>query len=174
MTSGAVACPLVAPPLGARSASESPIPLRCAGCPCRLGSSCTVMGRRLRVRGRTSPSTRVLAGAAMGAAVLVLAAFALAPAPDRTRAAHHSSRTPRSRATTGRSVSRQAGAVPPRQLARARSATRQFMRGYLRFAYGEAPASSVRAVGHSLRRQLTQRVLPCARRAGSPSAGDLA
>ena len=33
------------------------------------------------------------------------------------------------------------------------------MRGYLRFAYGEAPASSVRAVGLSLRRQLTQRVL---------------
>lgn len=33
------------------------------------------------------------------------------------------------------------------------------MGGYLRFAYGEAPASSVRAAGTSLRRALTQRVL---------------
>lgn len=33
------------------------------------------------------------------------------------------------------------------------------MGGYLRFAYGEAPAASVRPVGHSLRRQLRQRAL---------------
>ena len=54
---------------------------------------------------------------------------------------------------------RRAGVLAPPRLVGARSAARQFMRGYLRFAYGEAPASSVRAVGPALRRQLRQRAL---------------
>jgi hypothetical protein len=42
------------------------------------------------------------------------------------------------------------------------------MRGYLRFAYGEGPASSVRAVGRSLRRQLRRRALVASAERGRP------
>lgn len=115
--------------------------------------------RRFGLRGPTPPWARSLAVAVMALAALVLAAFALAPAPDRTLAAHHSSRRETRRATAGRSALRRADQVSSGQLARARSATRQFMGGFLRFAYDEGPASSVRAVRPSLRRQLRQRAL---------------
>jgi hypothetical protein len=117
------------------------------------------MNGMFRIRARLSPSARTLAVVTMGVAVFVLAAFALAPSADRTLAAHHSSGRATRRATTGRSLSRHPDAVGARQLARARSATRLFMRGYLRFAYGEGPASLIRAASPPLRRQLRQRVL---------------
>jgi hypothetical protein len=110
------------------------------------------MGRRLSLRGRTSPQLRVVAVAmAMSAAVLLLAAVALVTAPDRTRRAQDPPRGAIGRVWPIRSVNRQAGAIA---LARARSAARQFFAGYLRFAYGKAPASSVRRVARALRRRL--------------------
>jgi hypothetical protein len=53
------------------------------------------------------------------------------------------------------------------RLARARRVARTFLAGYLRFAYGRAPAASVRAVTPALRRQLKReraRVTPVERR----------
>jgi hypothetical protein len=113
-----------------------------------------VTSRRLSVGGRISASARLAAVAAIGVTVLLLVALALAPPPDRTRGTHHQSRTASGRAWTTRSVQLQAGAVLPPQLARARSAARRFLASYLRFAYGEAPASSVGAVAPALHRRL--------------------
>lgn len=111
-------------------------------------------GRRLSVDGRISPSARLAVAAATGVIVLLLVAAAVAPPPDRTRRTHHQSRTASGRAWTTRSVQRQAGAVSPPQLARARSAASRFLGSYLRFAYGEASASSVGAVAPALHRRL--------------------
>ena len=108
--------------------------------------------RRLSAGGRVSPSAR-LAAAATGVTVLLVVALALAPPPDRTRRTHQS-RTASSRARATRSARWRAGAVSPLQLARARSAAKRFLAGYLRFAYGEAPASSVRAAAPALHRRL--------------------
>jgi hypothetical protein len=113
------------------------------------------MDRRLSVRCRISPSGRLVAVAATGVAVLVVAAVALAPRPDQTRTARRSPRTASHGARTELSVQRPAGASSRRQLARAREVARRFLAGYLRFAYGQAPASSVRAAAPSLRRQLS-------------------
>jgi hypothetical protein len=119
------------------------------------------MDRRLSARRRISPSARLVAVAATGVAVLVVAAVALAPGPDRTRTAQHPSRIAGTGTRTKPSARRSAGAVSRRQLARARAVAGRFLAGYLRFAYGQAPASSVRAAAPALRRQLTgQRALP--------------
>jgi hypothetical protein len=109
------------------------------------------MGRRLSVRGRTSRSPRhVAVAAAAGVAVLLLAALALALTTDGT----HRSRTAGGRVRPTHSVDRPGGAVSRRQLARAHSVARQFLAGYLGFAYGEAPVTSMRAVAPALRRRL--------------------
>jgi hypothetical protein len=111
------------------------------------------MGRRLSLGRRISPSARLVA-AATSATVLLIVALALAPTPVRTRRTHHQPRTASSRVRTTRFLQRHAGAAPPGQLARARSVARRFLVGYLRFAYGEAPASSVRAMAPALHRRL--------------------
>jgi hypothetical protein len=99
-------------------------------------------------------------------ALLLLAALALAPGADRTRTAHHPSRTASSGARAAHSLKGHAEAVSRRQLVRARSAARRFLAGYLRVAYGEASASSVREAAPALLRRLRGRrvlVAPVAR-----------
>jgi hypothetical protein len=90
----------------------------------------------------------------MGVTVLLVVALALAPTPDRTRSTHHQSRATSGRVRSTRSVERQPGAVSSLQLARARSAAKRFLAGYLRFAYGETLASSVGTVAPALHRRL--------------------
>lgn len=112
------------------------------------------MARQLLVRGRVSPSARLMAIAATAVTVLVLAAFALAPSPDRNLTGHRPSTTPRSRLRATHSTQWHAAAVSLSDLARARSVAMRFLVGYLRFVYGQAAASSVRATTPALLRQL--------------------
>ena len=115
------------------------------------------MARRLLVRGRGSPSARLMAIAAIAATVLVLAAFALAPSPDRNLTGHRPSSTPNSRLRATRSMRWHAATISLPDLAGARSVARRFLVDYLRFVYGQAAASSVRATTpallHELRRE---------------------
>lgn len=119
------------------------------------------MGRRLSVRGRISQAPGLVAvAAAAGVAVLLIAVFQLAPTTDTTQKPRHRSRIASGRVRPGHSVQRHGGVVPRRKLARARSVARRFLAGYLGFAYGEAPVTSMRAVTTALRRRLRgQRVL---------------
>src|SRR5436853_7239242 len=100
------------------------------------------------------PSTRRAAVAAIGVGVLLLAAVALAPAARKTQSARRSSKGATSAVQTARPGQPQIRAVTRAELARARSAARRFLAGYLRFTYGEAAASSVRAMTPTLRRRL--------------------
>src|SRR5438067_7046432 len=112
------------------------------------------MGRRLSVGGRISPSARLVVAAATSGTVLLIVALALVPPPGRPRRTHHQSRAASSRARTNRFLHWHAGATSLGQLARARSGARRFLVGYLRFAYGEASGSSVRAAAPALQRRL--------------------
>ena len=113
------------------------------------------MGRGLSVRGRISPAPRLVAvAAAAGVAVLLLAAFQLAPTTDTSRKTHQRSRTANGRVRPTHSVERHRGVVSRRQLARARSVAKRFLAGYLAFAYGQARVTSIRAVAPALRRRL--------------------
>ena len=112
---------------------------------------------------RLSPQARATALVVLllGAAVL-----ALAPIPEVGERSH---RPPTRAATT-----RTRRGAPPRpspvsaaQLTRARRVAHSFLAGYLRFAYGRAPAVSVPAITPALRRQLKRervQVTPVERR----------
>lgn len=103
-----------------------------------------VIGWLRSALGRLSPRAWAITLAALllGAAIL-----ALAPTHGVGERAHRASTQATTGATRGSPVS---GA----ELARARDAVRMFLAGYLPFAYGQAPASSVSAVEPRLRRQL--------------------
>ena len=113
--------------------------------------------------GRLSPRARAIA-----LAMLLLGAAILALAP--TQAVGERAHSPSDRATTTRARH----GAPPRpspvsaaQLGHARRIARTFLAGYLLFAYGRAPAASVRAVTPALRRQLKRervQVTPVERR----------
>lgn len=84
---------------------------------------------------------------ALAALLLVAAILALAPTHGAVERAHRVT----TQATTGTT---RGPPVSGAQLARARQAARMFFAGYLPFAYGQAPASSVSAVEPGLRREL--------------------
>jgi hypothetical protein len=117
---------------------------------------------------RSAPRRRSPRARAIAVAVLVLGAtvLALAPTHDMGERSHH----PSGHAPT---IGTRGGARPgpsrvsAAQIARAGRAARQFLAGYLRFAYGRASAASVRAVTPALRLQLTRaraQVTPVERR----------
>ena len=106
------------------------------------------MGRVVCRFVRVPPSSRRVVGAGMSLGVLILAAVALAFGAHANRPARHVVRTVRSARPQARTVAHA-------DFSRAQAAARRFLAGYLRFAYGHAPASSVQAATPALLRQLS-------------------
>jgi hypothetical protein len=126
-----------------------------------------MIARRPSVRGRNRPSARRMAMAALAVTLLVLTAFAVAHGRDRNPTAYQPSTTTSRRFRATRSVQPQAAAVSHSGLARARSAAKRFLAGYLRFVYRQAAASSIQATAPPLRHQLNRGqvvAVPAARR----------